>query len=403
MFNERNYYQIKSDHQIFDNILKEKKKVGYYKLPFNEIESLIQYAESINKKNILVVGIGGSSLGSRAIYEFIKPSRNINKNLEFLETIDPLKISSCFKRIDPENTHLIIVSKSGKTVEPISILRYIYSRVKLESSNCSVITEKGTPLMHFANENKLKFFELDSNIGGRFSVFSVVSLLPLAIVGIDVKEILKGARDVSNDFFSKGEIYSKIFSKARFLVENKARFNINVLFSYSSSLEAFNRWYVQLWAESLGKININGTRQALTPVSLIGPIDQHSFLQLIIDGVRDKTISFIKIQDFADSTLIPKDKNKSFESFNNAYLENLSFNALINHQADATIESVKAEKDIPYDVTLIPQVDEISIAKLMFSYQLLVSVIGSFLQIDTYNQPGVESGKENLITALKKI
>ena len=91
MFNERNYYQIKSDHQIFDNILKEKKKVGYYKLPFNEIESLIQYAESINKKNILVVGIGGSSLGSRAIYEFIKPSRNINKNLELLVKILALK------------------------------------------------------------------------------------------------------------------------------------------------------------------------------------------------------------------------------------------------------------------------------------------------------------------------
>jgi glucose-6-phosphate isomerase len=89
-------------------------------------------------------------------------------------------------------------------------------------------------------------------------------------------------------------------------VENKGRFNINAIFSYSSALEGFNKWYVQLWAESLGKLNINKTRQALTPIALIGPIDQHSFLQLIIDGVRDKTVTFIKIADLKDDTIIPK-------------------------------------------------------------------------------------------------
>jgi glucose-6-phosphate isomerase len=109
------------------------------------------------------------------------------------------------------------------------------------------------------------------------------------------------------------------------------------------------------WAESLGKININKTRQALTPIALIGPVDQHSFLQLIIDGVRDKTVTFIKIADLKDNTIIPKsnDKNLGLE-----YAEGLSFNDLLNKQADATIESVEAQSDIPCDVITISTVDE---------------------------------------------
>jgi len=156
---------------------------------------------------------------------------------------------------------------------------------------------------------------------------------------------------------------------------------------------------VQLWAESLGKVNINGTRQALTPVSLVGPVDQHSFLQLIIDGVRDKTITFVKISDLKDDTVIPN--NDKFQSLDMNYLDGLRFNDLLNQQADATIKSIEEQKDIPCDVVTISTVDEYNIAKLMFIYQLMVSAIGSFLQINTYNQPGVEGGKSALIENLE--
>jgi glucose-6-phosphate isomerase len=180
--------------------------------------------------------------------------------------------------------------------------------------------------------------------------------------------------------------------KARFTVENKHRFNINVLFSYSSALEGFNKWYIQLWAESLGKINKNGTKQGLTPVGLIGPVDQHSFLQLIIEGVRDKTVTFIKVADFEEQIIIPS--QSPLEEL--AYIENVSFSKLIDLQADATIESIAEQGDIPYDVVTIDKVDEYNIAELMYSYELLVSIIGAFLQIDTYDQPGVENGKKIL-------
>lgn len=188
--------------------------------------------------------------------------------------------------------------------------------------------------------------------------------------------------------------------KARFMVENKNRFNINVVFSYSASLEGFNKWYIQLWGESLGKININGTKQALTPIGLIGPVDQHSFLQLIAEGKRDKTVTFIKVADFQDNTKIPSNTLDGFEGLE--YIDNLEFSKLIDEQANATIESIKQLADIPYDVITINRVDEYNIAKLMFSYQLLTSVVGRFVQINTYNQPGVEAGKIILKEKLQK-
>ena len=161
-------------------------------------------------------------------------------------------------------------------------------------------------------------------------------------------------------------------------------------------MESFNKWYVQLWAESLGKVNINNTRQALTPIGLVGPVDQHSFLQMIMDGVRDKTVTFIKINNLKDDTIIPKDKTNKFKNLACDYAEGYRFNDLLNMQADATIQSIQEQDDIPCDVVSIRTVDEYNIAKIMFSYQLLVSCVGSFLQINTYDQPGVEYGKINL-------
>jgi glucose-6-phosphate isomerase len=222
------------------------------------------------------------------------------------------------------------------------------------------------------------------------------------MVGVDIDNLLNGCKRVADSFFAQENYYKPIIRKARFLVENKSRFNVNVIFSYSSSLESFNKWYVQLWAESLGKININGTRQALTPVALVGPVDQHSFLQLVIEGVRDKTLTFIKIADLKDKTIIPKRAGNKFDHLGLEYAEGLSFNELLNKQADATIESVEEQKDIPCDVVTISTVDEYNIAKLMFSYQLLVSCIGAFLQINTYDQPGVEYGKIILKEKLQK-
>ena len=394
----KNFYQIKSNNEIFQKVRSERSTIGYYDLPYQDTTEIKDYAESIVKKHIVVLGIGGSSLGARAIYEFLLPSNDYKKDLLFLETIDPLKINHCLKKVDLTDTHFVVISKSGNTIETISLFKYLSSLVEINASNCTIVSGAKSALTQFSNDHNIKVFDLSEDIGGRFSVFSVVGLVPLAMVGVDIDNLLNGCKRVSDSFFKQGSYYKPIIRKARFFVENKGRFNINAIFSYSSLLESFNKWYVQLWAESLGKININGTRQALTPIALIGPVDQHSFLQLVMDGVRDKTLTFIKIADLKDSTRIP---NNTLSELNPKYIEGLSFNELLNKQADATIKSIEEQKDIPCDVVTISTVDEYNIAKLMFSYQLLVSCIGEFLQINTYDQPGVEHGKVILKKLLK--
>jgi glucose-6-phosphate isomerase len=392
----KNFYQIKSNTEIFERLKAEYKDIGYYNLPYQNTTDIKKYARSITKKHIVVLGIGGSSLGARAIYEFLLPSNIHHKDLLFLETIDPLKINHCLKKVDLNDAQFVVISKSGSTIETISIFKYLNSLVEIDSSNCTIISEAKSVLTKFAKDNKIKTFDLAKNIGGRFSVFSVVGLVPLAMVGVDIDNLLNGCKRVSDSFFEQSEYYKPIIRKARFLVENKSRFNINVVFSYSSLLESFNKWYVQLWAESLGKVNVNGTRQALTPIGLVGPVDQHSFLQMIMDGVRDKTVTFIKIDDLKDGTIVPKESSGKFDDLAWGCAEGFSFNELLNMQADATIQSIQERDDIPCDVISIRTVDEYNIAKIMFSYQILVSCIGAFLQINTYDQPGVEYGKVNL-------
>ena len=392
----KNFYQIKSNSEIFERIKAEREEVGYYNLPYQDTIEIKDYATTISKKHVVVVGIGGSSLGVRAIYEFLLPSNDYTKDLLFLETIDPLKVNHLLKSIDLADTQFVIISKSGDTIETISLFKYLDSLVTIDSSNCTIISEAKSALTQFANDNNIKAFDLAENVGGRFSVFSVVGLVPLAIVGVDIDNLLNGCKRVSESFFDQADYYKPIIRKARFLVENKSRFNINIVFSYSSLLESFNKWYVQLWAESLGKVNVNGTRQALTPIGLVGPVDQHSFLQMIMDGIRDKTVTFIKIDDLKDSSFIPKSDSNKFYVLDLEYTEGFSFNEVLNMQADATIQSIEEQDDIPCDVVTIRTVDEYNIAKIMFSYQLLVSCIGAFLQINTYDQPGVEYGKLNL-------
>ena len=398
---ERNFYQIKSNEEIFKKIVKEKEYIGYYNLPYQNTQEIKDFAKNVKQTHIVVVGIGGSSLGTYAIHKFLIHKEN-NKKLHFLESTDPIDLNYRLSKINLKDALFIIISKSGTTIETISIFKYLHSLVSIDKTNCVCITQKDSKLYKYSVKNGIKRFEIPKDVGGRFSVFSPVGLVPLSIMGIDIDELLKGCKEVSDGFFKQIDgkyYYDEIMQKARFMVENKNRFNINVIFSYSLLLEGFNKWYIQLWGESLGKININGTRQALTPIALLGPVDQHSFLQLIIDGVRDKTITFIKIEDFEEDTKIPKHSLEYLEEFD--YINGIKFKNLINLQADSTIEAIQSLKDVPCDVITIDRVDEFNIAKLMYTFQLLTSVIGSFVQINTYDQPGVENGKKILKEKLK--
>jgi len=377
----------------FSALKKEKESVGYYALPEQDINGVLAYCDTIpdSIESIAVIGIGGSSLGAKAVYEFLKPVEKLSRKLYFFESTDPINIKSLLSKIDLDKTHFLVISKSGTTVETFAIYKYLLSLQK-NSACYTFITDPGSALEQYANSIDAKVLHLPDNVGGRFSVLSVVGLVPLALCGIDIKALLSGASNIKKSFFEYGYIHDILLKKSLFYAKNHAQYHINCLFAYSESLKYFCEWYVQLWGESLGKKQRSSAfHVGLTPIGLIGPKDQHSFLQLIMEGTRDKSVTFIQIEDFQDEIKIPDTTLTHLESLDT--LNGLPFSQLINMQCNSVMEALKEEENIPLDNITIPKIDAENIGSLIFYYELLTSLVGEFIDVNAYDQPGVEAAK----------
>jgi glucose-6-phosphate isomerase len=374
-------------------ITNELDTIGYYHLPDQDIGSILEHTEKIPEsiENIVVIGIGGSALGAKAIYEFLQPAQTLKRSLYTFESTDPIDIKVTLRQIDLDKTHFLVISKSGTTVETFSIYKYIYS-LHPDHASYTFITDPGSALEKYANEVNAAVWHIPKNVGGRFSVLSSVGLLPLAMCGVDIHALLEGARRIKESFFEQGYMQEPLLKKAVFYAKNHARYNINCIFAYSETLKYFCEWYVQLWGESLGKHQRHSAfHVGLTPIGLIGPKDQHSFLQLLTDGTRDKSVTFIKVENFEDGIHIPDITLPHLESLD--ILNDLSFNALINMQCDSVLESLDAEGDIPIDSISLPRIDAYTIGSLIYYYELLTSLVAELMDVNAYDQPGVEDGK----------
>ena len=400
-FYDLNYKQDEVN-ELFQKIKSEytAKEVGYYHLLDSKevINQINTYANTTTwVKTIVVVGIGGSSLGTKAIHELLCTSHDSDKNIRFLESVGPNAVKQVLGDIDFNETLFLIISKSGTTIETISNFKYVLEKfnVNLEEEQFKkhfvYITDVDSKLDKFAKSRDLKVFYIPLNVGGRFSVLSSVGLLPLALLGYNIEELLSGAKLLRERFFSLR--YDNLIKKALFLANNSIHRPVNALFSYSSTFRYFNDWYVQLWGESLGKIDKNGKRVGLTPVGLVGSIDQHSFLQLLTEGPIDKSLTFIKVDDFQNDIKIPKISIEFLEDCD--YINGYSFNHLINAQCDATMQSV-IQSGISVDLIEVDDFSEKNIGFLIFYYELLTSLTALAMDINAYDQPGVEIGKKIL-------
>lgn len=383
----------KERKSLLEKIAKEQEEIGYYKLPDQDTSAIVEYAQSLDKsiETVAVIGIGGSSLGAKAVYEFLKPVKKLQRRLYFFESTDPINIESQLEKIDMEKCHVLVISKSGTTVETMAIFKYIYS-LDSSSERYTFISEDGSKLDKFAKSVGINRFHLQESVGGRFSVLSVVGLLPLALSGVDIVALLQGAAKIKESFFNDGYIKELLVNKASFYAKNHAIYNINCLFAYSETMRYFIQWYVQLWGESLGKKQRNSAfNVGLTPIGLIGPKDQHSFLQLIMEGTRDKSITFIEIADFQNELEIPDISLEYLEEMD--LLNGVKFSELISMQSQSVLEALLEEGDIPIDEIIIDRVDEASMGELIYYYELLTSLVGELIDVNTYDQPGVEAGK----------
>lgn len=391
---------------LFESIKQERIQhvSGYYELPFSKkaIEDAQRYIKKhkdlvAKLKNLVIIGVGGSSLGLKAIDTMLSslPQRNAIK-LRFLECTDTFAVDTALKKLKVKNTLFIVISKSGSTIETASLFKYVLDTYELmrpkNKSHLLAITDTNSPLQKWCQKQKVAFVNIDKNVGGRFSVLSSVGILPLMLLGYKAKEILEGARDLVSRFFERKEDH--ILHKALYLVQNREQYPINVLFSYSSVLREFNAWYVQLWAESLGKLNADKQPVGLTPIALIGSIDQHSFLQLIVQGCKDKSVTFISLDPrHYPKPHIPKKKLEFLESSD--FINGASFATLLSKQCLATMQTLQAQ-EIPTDSIVLDSISERNAGALVMYYELLTSCAGCALGINTYDQPGVEFGKTRL-------
>lgn len=388
---EKAYESVKYEH--------ESGSIGYYDLPKTSLtlceEVKLFFANGTEEYDtIAIVGIGGSTLGIKAIDRLLRPKTPNAKKIIYLENSDPVSITQEIGQITLEKTRFIVISKSGGTVETLSIFKRLIATFSITLENSKqivVVSDNGSSLAKFADHYGLKRFIVPQNVGGRFSVLSAVGVVPLTLAGFDVVKVLEGAKAFVESFWQRNEEH--LLQKAAYYVTHAQLYPINVLFSYSDTFEEFGKWVVQLWGESLGKKNRRGERVGLTPISLIGSVDQHSFLQLIIEGPLNKTVTFMHIEHSEDALLIPDISLPYLEKSD--FLNGISFNTLINAQCKATMKSV-LESGVSVDEITWKQIDEESVGEMIVYYELLTSLSGALFEINTYDQPGVEHGKKIL-------
>jgi glucose-6-phosphate isomerase len=374
----------KSTNQEYMTVLKLPKRR-------NDIDTLQQAAKRLRDtcSDILVIGTGGSSLGARTLCALQTTSEPA---LHFLENVDPHGIDSLLASLTPEKTGTLFISKSGGTLETITLTMVVQSWLldrtgpeALSRRSFAIVEQGDNPLHRLAQHYDIPVIAHDPYLGGRYSVFSSVGLLPAMIAGLDPIAIREGAQDLVAKSLAKPEKASPVEGAALAAVLADERdISISVLMPYRDRLSDLALWYRQLWAESLGK-NGKGT----TPVQATGTVDQHSQLQLYLDGPADKMITLVTSPATGDGMIIPP------AIAHNAGLDHLAGRCvgdLLDASSDATAKAL-TDQGRPMREIRIPQLDEFALGGLMMHFVLETLLTADLWKVDPFGQPAVESGK----------
>ena len=337
-----------------------------------------------NNKNFVVFGTGGSNLGARALINTLTKQP---KNILFFDNIDPLFFQDEIINLDLNTTGFIIISKSGTTPETLSQFGSIINIAREKNNldmlfkNCLVVTEfKDSPLFNIAKKNNCTLLEHKKDIGGRYSIFSNVGMIPAILAGLDVKKVHLGASKVieNSDFLDTFK-FAQIF---KFCSSNN--YFSNVMMTYSDGLTYFGKWYLQLWAESIGKKD-----RGITALHAVGTTDQHSQLQLYLDGPKDKYFTFIKSNHHKKGLKIDTEIMKE-ESVN--YLINKTMGDLMHAEQDATIDTFKLN-NFKFREILLSEINEEAMGGLMANSIMETIAACIYFEVDPFDQPAVEQGK----------
>ncbi len=426
------------NEQNLKNILSEQlQKLEKDRLPFTTLDfiaDLILRVEKIKPfierfNHLLLLGVGGSALGAQALQESFYPqnrqvlfqdkgAQKDKKQFWLADNVDMHYFNDCLKTLPPEETLVLVISKSGSTLETMSQYFICKNWLKKKLPNSwkehfiAITDAKKGFLRQEVDEFNYISLEIPDELGGRFSVYSAVGILPAAFLGIDYKKFLAGARDACNDFFKQSNAYLEntscnltncnnvfqsslpdVFKMAYFTHEAmENNFSELILFNYLPKWSALGAWFRQLWAESLGK-NGHGS----TPIPALGATDQHSILQLFLDGKRNKACIFVNQHNFVEKNneyiennsdcIIPHDLPEEWK-----YIAGKTLAHILEAEGQVTKESLINVKTPLMDLEIQAD-DEYNFGKITWNFGLMTILTAYFIGINPLDQPAVEEGK----------
>ena len=344
----------------------------------NYLKSIRETAEKLQEKfsTLVVVGMGGSSRGAKALHQAVGKE---NSRLLFLDNIDPDLLSETLREINWDKTAFAFISKSGKTLETVSLMNVILEELKerelLSGERLVFVGDRGNAFQKLAEELNSPFLEIPKEIGGRFSVFTAVGLLPAYFAGYNVERFLEGAYDLIATPLPAFYIASSKY------LHYKAGRKISVVMPYSSYMAEFTEWYAQLWAESLGKDG-----QGQTPLKAIGTSSQHSILQLFVDGPDDKFYQLFFINRRSSDLKLPEGAKVL------PYIGGKTLGEIMRAEFEGTLYALR-QKSRPVIRFELSQLSEYQMGYLFMAYMVAVVVMAKLMGVNPYGQPAVEIGK----------
>lgn len=376
-----------------------------------QLAEIIDYSNSVAPKfeNFVILGIGGSALGPLAVhqalnhyyYNELPPAKRGNRpRFYVLDNIDPVRVNELLEMLDPQKTLFNVISKSGNTSETMA--QFLIVRDKLRQvcgenyAQHIVVTtdnEKGN-LLPIALKEGFQRFVIPAGIGGRFSELTPVGLLAAAICGIDVNQLLEGALAMDQWIRETQGVLSnpaQLRAALAHLAWQKGK-TISVFMPYADGLKTMADWYAQLWAESLGKRydrQGNVVHVGQTPVKALGVTDQHSQVQLYVEGPDDKVITFVAVEKFKQTQEIPLDSELPEDI---QFLGGRTLDELLFAEQKATEYALTLAGRQHQKITL-SSLDAYTVGQLLLLLEWETAYMGELLNIDAFNQPGVEEGK----------
>jgi glucose-6-phosphate isomerase len=382
------------------------------------IRQITTFAEGLGQAHdhVLVLGIGGSALGTKALLNALRrpawnewddEGREFYPRLTVLDNVDPTTVAAALARIDPRRVLVNVISKSGGTAETMA--QYLVVRAWLEDAlgdaafRHLVFTTDPTrgALRELATREGIVTLDVPPSIGGRFSVLSPVGLLPAALVGIDIAGLLAGARRAIERAES-GDLLrnpAALYAALHWAADTDLGARIHVVMPYTDRLREFAEWYRQLWAESLGKRTDREGRTVhvgATPVAAVGATDQHSQVQLFMEGPFDKVITFVRLEQVGDDLVIPPRPDLPPDL---AYLPGHPLSELLNAEYEATSAAL-AEMGRMSCTLQLPELTAETVGEAIMFFQLATGYAGVWYGIDPFDQPGVELGKRLTYAAM---